>query len=69
MTPALAWQLPRRPDLGAELAAACARFRERTGKAAARLEVHPGEIVDGGGLVVLESRAVARGCWLVGCGE
>lgn len=65
----LYWRLAARGVLTVELAAACARYQERVGRAATRLEVHPGEVVSAPGLVVTESRAVARGCWLIGDGE
>lgn len=65
----LYWRLAARGVLTVELAAACARFQERVGREATRIEVHPGEAIEAPGLVVTESKAVARGCWMVGGGD
>ncbi len=70
MTAQLLWKFDRRYPRPAQLADAVARHLERVGVVATRLAVHPGELVDGGGLVaVTEDRRVFGGYWLLGGGE
>lgn len=65
----LYWRPAARGVLAVELAAACARFRERTSQTATRIETAVGEAIDAPGLAVVESARVRPGCWMIGGGE
>lgn len=65
----LYWRLAARGVLTVELAAACARYQERVGRQATRIETAVGEGIEAPGMVVEESARVRPGCWLIGGGE
>lgn len=68
MSVELLWKFNRKSPLADELADAKLRFTERTGKLTTQLTVAIGERIEADGLLVLESRAVARGCWYLSGG-